>query len=189
METLSLCSSFKPQSLSFYNNVKVGYCVWRFWRDRSVKPLDVVIGPYADSGSIGWSFVNEILSDYPKKNTWKRVHALTNRPLSPLQTQWPEDSRLNLVSGLDLLSHSQESLEKELAEKLPQIDEVTHVYYLAYKAGLDVQKEMEEAVDMFSKAVKAMDKLCPALEYVVLQIGTKVCKASPALSRYRILWD
>jgi hypothetical protein len=84
-----------------------------------------------------------------------------------------------MVSGIDLLAHNQESLEKELAEKLSHIDEVTHVYYLAYKAGLDVQKELEEAVEMFSKAVKAMDKLCPALEYVVLQIGTKVCKTCP----------
>ena len=83
---------------------------------------------------------------------------------------------MNMVSGIDLLAHSQVSLEKELAEKIPDISEVTHVYYLAYKAGMDIQKEMDEAVDMFSKAVTAVDKLCPALEYVVLQIGTKICK-------------
>ncbi|CAN9135381.1 unnamed protein product [Alternaria alternata] len=67
---------------------------------------------FGASGVTGWSFVNEILSDYPKKNTWKRVHALTNRPLSPLQTQWPEDSRLNLVSGLDLLSIAKKVLRR-----------------------------------------------------------------------------
>jgi hypothetical protein len=83
-----------------------------------------------------------------------------------------------LVPGIDLLAHGQESLEKELAEKLPDIAQVTHVYFLAYKAGLDVQKELEEAVEMISKAVRAMDKLCPALEYVVLQIGTKICKTN-----------
>jgi hypothetical protein len=164
--------------LSVYRieNVKISCCVWRLWRDRLEKPLDITYGLYTDDCRIGWSFVNEILSDYPKKNTWKQVHALSNRPLAPHQTLWPEDSRLNMVPSIDLLAHSQESLEIELAEKLPHIDEVTHVYYLAYKAGLDVQKELEEAVEMFSKAVKAMDKLCPALEYVVLQIGTKVCK-------------
>jgi hypothetical protein len=75
-----------------------------------------------------------------------------------------------------LLAHSQESLEKELVEKIPDIGEVTHVYYFAYKAGMDVKKELEEAVEMFSKAVTAMDKLCPNLEYVVLQIGSKICK-------------
>ena len=131
---------------------------------------------FGASGVTGWSFINEILSDYPTKNTWKRAHALNNRPLSVSQTQWPEEPRLNMVSGIDLLAHSQVSLEKELAEKIPDISEVTHVYYLAYKAGMDIQKEMDEAVDMFSKAVTAVDKLCPALEYVVLQIGTKICK-------------
>ncbi|KAI4951997.1 hypothetical protein J4E91_003459 [Alternaria rosae] len=129
---------------------------------------------FGASGVTGWSFVNEILSDYPEKNIWKRVHGLNNRPLAPNQTQWPEDPRLNLVSGIDLLAHSQESLNKELVEKIPDIGEVTHVYYLAYKAGMDVQKELDEAVEMFSKAVTAMDKLCPKLEYVVLQIGSKI---------------
>jgi hypothetical protein len=130
---------------------------------------------FGASGVTGWSFINEILSDYPEKNTWKRAHALFNRPLFQPQTQWPEDSRLNMVSGIDLLAHSQESLEKDLVQKIPDIGEVTHVYYLAYKAGMDIQKEMDEAVDMFSKAVKAVDNLCPALEFVVLQIGSKIC--------------
>lgn len=82
-----------------------------------------------------------------------------------------------MVSGVDLLAHSQESLEKELEEKIPDVAEVTHVYYFAYKAGMDVKKELDEALEMFSKAVKAVDKLCPALEFIVLQIGTKICKS------------
>jgi hypothetical protein len=130
---------------------------------------------FGASGVTGWSFINEILSDYPAKNVWKRAHALFNRTLSHSQTQWPIDPRLNMVPGVDLLAHSQKSLEKDLASKIPDISEVTHVYYLAYKAGLDVQKEMDEAVAMFSKAVTAVDKLCPKLEVVVLQIGTKIC--------------
>jgi hypothetical protein len=86
-----------------------------------------------------------------------------------------------MVSGIDLLAHTQESLKKELVEKIPDIGEVTHVYYFAYKAGMDVQKELDEAVEMFSKAITAMDKLCPNLEYVVLQIGSKICKTYPSL--------
>ncbi|KAJ4364073.1 hypothetical protein N0V83_009528 [Neocucurbitaria cava] len=129
---------------------------------------------FGASGVTGWSFINEILSDYPAKNTWKRAHALTNRPLSQEQSQWPNDPRLNIVSGIDLLANSQESLEKELKEKIPDIDEVTHVYYLAYKAGTDVQKELEEAVDMWKKTVIAVDRLCPKLEFVVLQTGAKM---------------
>lgn len=89
-----------------------------------------------------------------------------------------------MVSGVDLLAHSQESLEKELVEKIPDVAEITHVYYFAYKAGMDVKKEIDEALEMFSKAVKAVDKLCPALEFIVLQIGTKICK-SYILTNYR----
>lgn len=85
-----------------------------------------------------------------------------------------------MVSGIDLLAHNQESLETELEQRIPDIAEVTHVYYVAYKAGMDVEKEMDEALEMFSKAVKAVDKLCPALEFIVLQIGTKICTSSPS---------
>jgi hypothetical protein len=130
---------------------------------------------FGASGVTGWSFINEILNDYPKKNTWKRAHALTNRPLSQEQSQWPEDPRLNIVSGIDLLANSQEDLEKELETKIPDINEVTHMYYLAYKAGTDVQKELDEAVDMWKKTLIAVDKLCPNLEFVVLQTGAKMC--------------
>ncbi|KAF1846275.1 uncharacterized protein K460DRAFT_339352 [Cucurbitaria berberidis CBS 394.84] len=129
---------------------------------------------FGASGVTGWSFINEILHDYPAKNTWKRAHALTNRPLSQEKSQWPNDPRLNIVSGIDLLANDQESLEKELKEKIPDIGEVTHVYYLAYKAGTDVPKELEEAMDMWKKAVIAVDRLCPKLEFVVLQIGAKI---------------
>lgn len=130
---------------------------------------------FGASGVTGWSFINEILSDYPAKNVWKRAHALSNRPLSLAQSQWPDDPRLNMVSGIDLLAYDQASVEKEMQQKIPDISEVTHVYYFAYKAGMDVAKEQEEALDMFSKAVKAVDKLCPKLEFVVLQIGSKYC--------------
>lgn len=130
---------------------------------------------FGASGVTGWSFINEILSDYPAKNIWKRAHALSNRPLTLSQSQWPEDPRLNMVSGIDLLAHNQESLETELQQKVPDIGEVTHLYFFAYKAGMDIQKELDEAVEMISKAVKAVDKLCPSLEFVVLQIGSKYC--------------
>ncbi|KAL6706988.1 hypothetical protein ACN47E_004938 [Coniothyrium glycines] len=129
---------------------------------------------FGASGVTGWSFINEILSDYPKSGIWKRAHALTNRPLSQSQSQWPKDERLNIVSGIDLLSNDQKSLEKELGKRIPDIDQVTHVYYLAYKAGTDVQKEFDEAVDMWKKTVIAVDKLCPQLEFVVLQTGAKM---------------
>jgi hypothetical protein len=130
---------------------------------------------FGASGVTGWSFVNEILNDYPKKGVWGKVHALTNRPLSQQQSQWPNDPRLNIVSGIDLLKGSQEELETELKTKIDGIEDVTHVYYLAYKAGTDIQKELEEAVAMFKRSTIAVDKLSKKLEFVVLQTGAKMC--------------
>lgn len=130
---------------------------------------------FGASGVTGWSFINEVLNDYPKPGIWKRAHALTNRPLSQEQSQWPKDPRLNIVSGIDLLAGSQEDVENELRTKIPDINEVTHVYYLAYKAGSDVEKELKEAVEMYKKALIAADKLCSNLEFVVLQTGAKMC--------------
>ncbi|ORY06912.1 hypothetical protein BCR34DRAFT_489840 [Clohesyomyces aquaticus] len=129
---------------------------------------------FGASGVTGWSFVNEILNDYPKKNIWEKVHALTNRPLSQKQSLWANDSRLNIVSGIDLLEGSQEDLEAVMKEKIQGIENVTHVYYLAYKADTDVQKELEAAVAMFKRSTIAMDHLSKKLEFVVLQTGAKM---------------
>ncbi|KAH7134872.1 hypothetical protein B0J11DRAFT_425453 [Dendryphion nanum] len=129
---------------------------------------------FGASGVTGWSFINEILNDYPKSNIWKRVHALTNRPLSLQQSQWPNDSRLNIVSGIDLLKGSQEQLETEIKSKVGKFEEITHVYYLAYKGDADVHKELEDAVAMWKRSVLAMDHLSPNLEFIVLQTGAKM---------------
>lgn len=134
---------------------------------------------FGASGVTGWSFVNELLHEYPKPGIWKKVHALTNRPLSQEQSQWPSDPRLNIVSGIDLLKGSQEELEAQIKEKIEGIEDVTHVYYLAYKAGTDMQKELEDAVAMFKRSTIAVDKLSKKLEFVVLQTGAKMCKSSP----------
>lgn len=142
---------------------------------------------FGASGVTGWSFINEILNEYPEKDIWKRAHALTNRPLPQEQSQWPNDPRLNIVSGIDLLANDQESLEKELKQNIPDISEVTHMYYLAYKAGTDVQKEYDEAVEMWKKALIAIDKLCPNLEFVVLQTGAKMCN-TPSPTHFHIFY-
>ena len=85
---------------------------------------------FGASGVTGWAFVNEILHDYPKKGTWKNVHALTNRPLKAEDSEWPGDQRLEIVSGIDLLAGGQSDLERELVSGVEGLAEVTHVYYL-----------------------------------------------------------
>lgn len=129
---------------------------------------------FGASGVSGWAFVNEILHDYPKPGVWGKVHALTNRPLSREISMWPADDRLNIVSGIDLLAGTQNDLERELRAKIEGVDRVTHVYYLAYKANSDVQRELNDAVAMFQRSTTAIDHLSPSLEFVVLQTGAKM---------------
>ncbi|KAI0006850.1 hypothetical protein F4779DRAFT_546074 [Xylariaceae sp. FL0662B] len=128
---------------------------------------------FGASGISGWAFVNEILNDYPSQGTWGRVHALVNRPISRETLLWPDDARLNLVSGIDLLRSTQEELEAVLKNKVPDIDKVTHVYYLAYKSSLDHATEVRDNLTMAKQAITALDVLSPALEFVVLQTGCK----------------
>ncbi|KAF2404506.1 hypothetical protein EJ06DRAFT_526590 [Trichodelitschia bisporula] len=129
---------------------------------------------FGASGVTGWSFVNEILTDYPKPGVWEKVHALTNRPLKQEDSLWPADSRLNIVSGIDLLKGTQEELEAEIKREIPDVDKVTHVYYLAYKASKDRDQELKDAVDMWRRSATALDHLSPALEFQVLQTGAKM---------------
>lgn len=84
---------------------------------------------FGASGVTGWSFVNELLNDYPKKNIWESVGAMTNRPLKQEDSLWPADSRLQIVSGVNLLS-GQDEIEKALKDNVKDIEKITHVYYL-----------------------------------------------------------
>ena len=83
---------------------------------------------FGASGVSGWGVVNELLRSLPE-GLWKKIHALTNRPLTREDALWPNDSMLNVVSGIDLLQESEEDLERTLKDKVEGIECVTHVYY------------------------------------------------------------
>lgn len=84
---------------------------------------------FGASGVTGWSFINELLHDYPKQGIWEGVVAMTNRPLKQEDSLWPSDPRLQIISGLNLLE-SQEAIEEALQSKVKDLEKVTHVYYL-----------------------------------------------------------
>jgi hypothetical protein len=106
---------------------------------------------FGASGISGWAIVNQILSDYPAKGVFSAVTALTNRPLPSEYALWPKDSRLDVVSGLDLMKGSQEDLEASMKEKIKGIENVTQVFYFCKSAsttthlatgGLDLVKSV-----------------------------------------------
>ena len=86
---------------------------------------------YGASGIIGWAVVDQLLSSYAHAdaNPFSKVTAVTNRPLNPSETYWPEGGShrpdLQLVSGVDLRG-GVEALKKTVAD----IKTVTHVFYL-----------------------------------------------------------
>ncbi len=117
---------------------------------------------FGSSGVSGWALVNELLHDYPEKGTWSRVTALTNRPLDRKTTLWPDDPRLNLVSGVDLLAGSQEELDETMKRKIPEVHTVTHVYYYGECSWATCYQLMEPCPDLAqpTKPTKTCRKNC-----------------------------
>jgi len=84
---------------------------------------------YGASGISGWAIVNAILNGYPSKDAFSRVTAMVNRPLTREMALWPDDPRLQIVSGVDLVKGTQEELEKQIKEKVKDVETVTQVYF------------------------------------------------------------
>ncbi|CAI6258743.1 unnamed protein product [Periconia digitata] len=130
---------------------------------------------YGASGITGWAIVNAILNGYPSKDAFTKVSALVNRPLTREMAMWPDDPRLQIVSGIDLLKGSQEELENTIKEKVPDVDTVTQVYFYSYKQIDDPTQECTTNTSMLSRSITAIEHLSPKnLSHVVLPSGTKI---------------
>lgn len=129
---------------------------------------------FGASGITGWGVVNALLSDYPTADAFERVTALTNRPLSVEDSQWPTSKKLSAVSGLDLLSGDQASFEESMRQRVPHIGSVTHLYFFAYLFNADPEKEIQINVDLLERAVTAVNNLSTKLSVVVIPTGVKV---------------
>ncbi|KAF1990415.1 hypothetical protein K402DRAFT_348521 [Aulographum hederae CBS 113979] len=129
---------------------------------------------YGASGITGWAITNQLLEGYPSPDSFSKVTALTNRPLSAEQALWPKSDKLQIVSGLDLLTEKgQEGLEEEMKSKVKDMETVSHVYFFAYIMDPDPAKEIEINVRLLERAIKAVEHLSNALKFVVLPTGTK----------------
>lgn len=87
------------------------------------------------SGITGWAIVNSILEGYPDETTFCKITAVTNRPLSHEASQWPADSRLQIVSGLDLMAGDQNALDHAFKHRIPGIETVSHLYFYGKKCN------------------------------------------------------
>lgn len=82
---------------------------------------------FGASGISGWAVTKNLLS-YPSASTFRRLIALTNRPRSLAECGLPPDPRLELYFGINLRGRLEEILE-EMRGKVPNLNEVTHMYY------------------------------------------------------------
>lgn len=88
---------------------------------------------FGASGNVGWGVVDQLLSNYPAPGIFSQVTALVNRPLTLEDSCWPLDQTtgpgLQLVSGVNLVEGTVESVSELLRSKVKNIDNVTHVFY------------------------------------------------------------
>nr|OQO29476.1 hypothetical protein B0A51_02783 [Rachicladosporium sp. CCFEE 5018] len=128
---------------------------------------------YGATGIQGWAIVNELLKGYPSPDSFSKVTALVNRPPSE-NMLWPKSDKLQVISGIDLqIKDGQEALEKQMREKVPGIETVTHVFFFAYIFKEDPTEEIGINVQLLERATLAVEHLSPALKFVLLPTGTK----------------
>ncbi|KAJ6005161.1 hypothetical protein N7451_003105 [Penicillium sp. IBT 35674x] len=129
---------------------------------------------FGASGIQGWAFVNTLLSDYPSKGVFDHVTAVTSRELPQERTLRPDtDVRLSVITGINLLDDSLHSVVEELKDAAGHIENITHVYYCAYKWSPDAVEEKRRNELMLRQCVLAMETLSANLEFIVLPTGTK----------------
>ncbi|KAJ5360104.1 hypothetical protein N7517_009295 [Penicillium concentricum] len=129
---------------------------------------------FGASGISGWSVTRNLLS-YPTASTFDRIIGLMHRSRTTAESGLPQDPRLELHSGVDLRTDL-ETVKMQMQERIPDLDQVTHVYYLAYSNDTAYTENVMGIKDinkqMTYNAVHAADKLCSRLQFLVLQTGT-----------------
>ncbi|KAE8380460.1 hypothetical protein BDV26DRAFT_302894 [Aspergillus bertholletiae] len=123
------------------------------------------------SGISGWSLMNQTLT-YPTSTTFRKITGLCNRPLSKEDTLLSDDSRLNIVSGIDLTG-SMEEVIGQLKSKVQGVDTVDIVFFCAYIQTSDFQSLRKVNIDLLRTAILAISAVAPNLEAVILQTGGK----------------
>jgi hypothetical protein len=122
---------------------------------------------FGASGITGWAIVNSILNGYPTKDAFSKVTALVNRPLSRETAMWPEDPRLQIISGIDLLKGTQEDLEKVIKEKVPGVETVNQVFFYGMLGSQGVVLE--------SKLIRAFKPTSKSTTTIRSVVSTKTC--------------
>lgn len=88
---------------------------------------------FGASGLVGWSVLDQLLSNYPKPGSFSKVTAVINRPIAEPDWGLPAASSdrpgLQTVSGIDLLNGTADELGRLLKERIPDVESITHIFY------------------------------------------------------------
>jgi nucleoside-diphosphate-sugar epimerase len=126
---------------------------------------------FGASGIIGWGVTNNLL-DFPTPTTFEHIIALTNRPLTKAQALWPNNSRLEVHSGIDL-STSVDIVTSQLRQ-ISHIAQVTHIYFASYVGhNLPYLERKAANVAILANAIQAITSLTSKLDSVVFFGGGK----------------
>ncbi|ATZ45335.1 hypothetical protein BCIN_01g01350 [Botrytis cinerea B05.10] len=133
---------------------------------------------FGATGLIGWGIVNELLSSYPQPGVFSMITAVANRPISAIDTHWPEGSpqmpELQVVTGINLLEGTSEDLAMQLKDCVKDVGSITHVFYTVFvPINEDYIKEAETNSAMMLRVAEAVNSLCQNLESFVYMGGTR----------------
>lgn len=143
---------------------------------------------FGASGISGWAVTKNLLT-YPTSTTFSRIIGLTNRPMSLEEGGLPsDDKRLELYHGVNLREELGAVLE-QMKTTIPRVEEVTHVYYLAYSNVSAYSKDLmalrDLNVHMTGNALHACDQLCKDMQFFTLQTGTNVSQTTTLFACFR----
>nr|OQO17783.1 hypothetical protein B0A51_15483 [Rachicladosporium sp. CCFEE 5018] len=125
---------------------------------------------FGASGITGHAILQALLTS-PSTTSFSRVIGLTNRPLSASIAQLPADPRIELYSGIDLLSRESSLLQ---LQHVPGIDLATHVFYAAYGGHGGSFEDLKKVnSEMLTNAVGGVEICCPKLQFITLNTGGK----------------
>ncbi|EQB43278.1 hypothetical protein CGLO_18089 [Colletotrichum gloeosporioides Cg-14] len=133
---------------------------------------------FGAAGLVGWSTVEQLLSNYPAEGSFDKITAVINRPLPKSEFYWPPESatrpRLEIVSGVNLMNGTAEDLSRQLKEKVHGIADVTHVFYFVFKEVNDDHiLECQANCKMMQRVVDAITCLSPGLKSFIYPGGTR----------------
>ncbi|RDW86259.1 uncharacterized protein DSM5745_02901 [Aspergillus mulundensis] len=129
---------------------------------------------FGAAGLLGWATLNQLLSP---TSPFSRITAILNRPVSESDLHLPpapDRPALEIASGINLLQGTAGDLAKQLKEKVPDVESITHVFYFVFSPfNGDHVEECNQNCDMVRRVVDALNTLALNLQSFIYPGGSR----------------